>query len=116
MAAGHLLDAGAEADLDALVGQHLGDVVVGLVRERLEQRVAVVDQVDVRGGGVDGAVLGGTVTASMSAIAPATSTPVGPPPTITKFSAPRSTSDGSRSTCSKSPRMRERRRVASSSE
>ena len=31
----------------------------------------------------------GTVTLTMSASAPATSTPVGPPPTIMKFSAPR---------------------------
>ena len=52
----------------------------------------------------------------MSAIAPATSTPVGPPPTITKFSAPRSISFGSRSTCSKMPRIRDRRSVALSSE
>ena len=58
----------------------------------------------------------GTVTASMSARAPATSTPVGPPPTITKFKAPRLTSFGSRSTCSKRPRIRDRRLVAFSSE
>ena len=35
----------------------------------------------------------GTVTRIMSAIAPATSTPVGPPPTTTKLSAPRSIND-----------------------
>ena len=46
--------------------------------------------------------------------APATSTPVGPPPTITKFRAPWSISVGSRSASSKTPRMRERSRCASS--
>ena len=48
-----------------------------------------------------------------SASAPAVSTPVGPPPTTTKFSAPRSISAGSRSASSKTARMRDRRRSAS---
>ena len=48
VAGGDLLDAGAEVDLHALVLEHLGDVAVGAVGERLEQRVAVVEQVDLR--------------------------------------------------------------------
>ena len=49
-----------------------------------------------------------------SASAPAISTPVGPPPTTTKFSAPWSISAGSRSASSNTPMMRERSRCASS--
>ena len=51
------LDPGAEVDLDSLVFEDLGDVSVGLVRERFQQRVAVVQQVDVRLGGIEVAVL-----------------------------------------------------------
>ena len=53
------------------------------------------------------------VSAIMSAGAPAISTPVGPPPTMTRFSAPWSSSDGSRSAASKTPMIRERSRCAS---
>ena len=52
----------------------------------------------------------------ISASAPATSTPVGPPPTMTKFKAPWSIRLGSRAASSNATRIRERRRVASSSE
>ena len=54
-----LLDPGAEVDLDSLVFEHLGDVAVGLVGERLQQRVAVVEQVDVSLARIEVAVLGG---------------------------------------------------------
>ena len=66
-----------------LLPEHLGDVVVRLVGERPEQRVAEVDEVDLRRARPRGR---GTRRSSSSwirsASAPATSTPVGPPPTI----------------------------------
>ena len=52
----------------------------------------------------------------MSASAPAVSTPVAPPPTTTKLSAPRSTSEGSRSAASNTLMRRDRNRWASSRE
>ena len=53
------LDPGAEVDLDSLVFEDLGDVSVGFVRERFQQRVAVVQQVDVSLGGIEVAVFAG---------------------------------------------------------
>ena len=52
-----LLDAGAEVDLDPFLVEDLGDVVVGTRRERLEQRVAEVEQADPRLRRVEVAVL-----------------------------------------------------------
>ena len=46
MAGPDLLDAGAEVQLDLALLQHLRDVAVRLVRERAQQRVAEVEQVD----------------------------------------------------------------------
>ena len=46
VAGADLLDARAQVDLHALLPEDLGHVGVGPVRERLEQRVAVVEQVD----------------------------------------------------------------------
>ena len=59
MAGSHLLDAGPEPELDIPLGQHLGDIVVGLVRERLQQCVAVVEQINVGGADVEVAIFGG---------------------------------------------------------
>ena len=97
--------------------EHLGDVVVRAVRER--RRAACGRG---RRGGSAPRVTARSwystliVSWMRSASAPASSTPVGPPPTTTKFSAPWSISAGSRSASSNTARMRERSRVASSSE
>ena len=40
MAAVHLFHARAEVDIDTLIAEHLGDVTVGAVGERLQQCVA----------------------------------------------------------------------------
>ena len=56
------------------------------------------------------------VVAIISDSAPATSTPVGPPPTMTKSMAPSSISDGSRSASSNAWMIRVPSRSASSSE
>ena len=53
---------------------------------------------------------------NISPKAPAISAPVGPPPTMTEFSAPLAASEGSRSADSSMARMRERNRSASCSE
>ena len=69
--------------------QHLRDVVVRLVGERAEQRVAEVDDVHLRAPTPRGR--GTRRSSSRGSGRPArrpVSTPVGPPPTTTKFSAP----------------------------
>ena len=51
-------------------------------------------------------ICSGTTSRRASASAPAVSTPVGPPPTITKFSAPFSLSSGRSMVASRTSRMR----------
>ena len=82
-------DRDAEMQPHALAAEHLGGVVVGLVGERPEQRVAEVDDVDLRRRDRDVRRTPTLIVSWIrSASAPASSTPVGPPPTTTKFSAP----------------------------
>ena len=110
-------DRDAEVQPHALAAEHLGHVVVRVLGERRRAacgrgRRCGSAPPRPRGRGTRRAI----VSWIRSASAPASSTPVGPPPTMTKFSAPWSISDGSRSASSKTPMMRERSRVASSSE
>ena len=58
VAGSDLLDPGAEPQLDVSLREDLGDIAVGLVGERLQQRVAVVEQVDVGRADIEAAVLG----------------------------------------------------------
>ena len=79
----------AEQELDALLVEHLGGVLVGLVGEGRQHDVAVVDEVIVaRARRARSWYRCGITSWIMSARAPAVSTPVAPPPTMTKFSAP----------------------------
>ena len=107
----------AEVQAHALAAEHLGGVVVRLVGERRRAARARGRRCGSaprrpRGRGTRPVI----VSWIMSASAPASSTPVGPPPTTTKFSAPSIDQLGSRSASSNTPRIRVRSRCASSSE
>ena len=94
MARADLRDRDAQMQLHALAAQHLGDVGVRVVGERAEQGVAEIDDVDPRRGDGSSRNSPAIVSWMRSASAPAVSTPVGPPPTTTKFSAPCSITPG----------------------
>ena len=111
-----LRDAHTQPELDAVLLEALRRIGVGLVGEAVEHVAALVDDDDldlVRG---DVLVRERISPLAASDSAPAISTPVAPAPTMTKVSAPFSMSVGSRSTASRIPMIRDRRRSAWSTE
>ena len=115
MAGSDVGDAGSHEELDPVLLEDLGRVGMRLVGEHLEQGMAVVDE----GTLARGASAGNSwaiVVLIISDRAPATSTAVGPPPTMTKSSAPASARRASRSASSNAWMTRVLSRSASSSE
>ncbi len=80
-----LADPGVEAEDDAVTLQHLGRVAVGLGREGDEESMAVVHERHAGGRRPRAGYSAAMVVRIISARAPATSTPVGPPPTTTNY-------------------------------